>query len=78
MRRKYLTILYTLLIAGVCLAVAALNFNVLSDRHSDLTDNSGIGEIAPPAPTADLDLLASPEPGAATRLATPSSTQAGD
>lgn len=71
MKRRYLTILYTLLIAVVCLGVAWLNFTVLSDRHSDLTDNTGIGLIAPPAPTDDLGLLASPEPGDPTRLATP-------
>lgn len=71
MKRRYLTIFYTALIAAVCVGVAWLNFTVLSVRHSDLTDNVGIGLIAPPAPTGDLGLLASPEPGEPTRLAIP-------
>lgn len=77
MKRRYLTVIYTALIVAVCLGVAWLNFSLLSDRHSDLTDNEGIGLIAPPAPTYDLGLLASPEPGDPTHLATPDAAEPG-
>ena len=58
------------LLAGGAAAVNSMVLNSTGDHYR----NEGIGHIAPPAPTDDLGLLATPNVGQPTSIASPATT----